>query len=53
MTECNRQPLLFSSLNRQKIQAGLTGGTLTSDGGGLLLREVNRQLGWSMRWRTA
>lgn len=45
MTECNRQPLLFSSLNRQKIQADFTGGTLTSDGGGLLLREVDRQLG--------
>ena len=45
MTECNRQPLLFSNLNRQKIQAHFTGGTLTSDAGALLLREVDRQLG--------
>lgn len=45
MTECNRQPLLFSSLGRKKIAADFTGGTLTSDGGGLLLREVDRRLG--------
>jgi len=45
VTECNRQPLLFSNLNRQKIQADFAGGTLTSDAGGLLLREVDRRLG--------
>ena len=45
MTDCNRQPLLFSSLGRQGIQADFAGGTLTSDAGGLLLREVDRQLG--------
>ncbi len=45
MTECNRQALLFSSLGRQEIRADFAGGTLTSDAGGLLLREVDRQLG--------
>ena len=45
MTECTRQPLLFSSLSRKKIAADFTGGTLTSDAGGLLLREVDRKLG--------
>ena len=45
MTDCNRQPLLFSSLGRQETQADFAGGTLTSDAGGLLLREVDRQLG--------
>jgi hypothetical protein len=45
MTECTRQPVLFSNLRRQKIQADFAGGTLTSDAGGLLLREVDRQLG--------
>ena len=45
MTDCNRQPVLFSSLGRQEVQADFAGGTLTSDGGGLLLREVDRQLG--------
>lgn len=45
MTECNRQRLLFSSLGRQQVQADFAGGTLTSDGGGLLLREVDRRCG--------
>ena len=44
MTDCNRQPLLFSSLDRQQIVADFDGGRLTSDGGGLLLREANRAL---------
>ncbi len=45
MTECNRPGLLFSSLGRQRIQADFAGGTLTSDAGGLLLREVDRRCG--------
>ena len=45
MTECNREPLLFSSLGRQQVQADFAGGTLTSDAGGLLLREVDRRCG--------
>ena len=45
MTDCNRQPVLFSSLGRQEVRADFAGGTLTSDAGGLLLREVDRQLG--------
>lgn len=45
MTECIRQPLLFSSVGRKKVAADFTGGTLTSDAGGLLLREVDCRLG--------
>ena len=45
MTECNRKPLSFSSLSRRKIQAAFDGGRLTSDAGGLLLREVDRRMG--------
>lgn len=45
MTECNRKPLQFSSLSRKKILADFNGGHLTSDGGALLLREVNRRTG--------
>ena len=45
MTECNRQPLLFSSLGRRQVQGDFAGGTLTSDAGGLLLREVDRCCG--------
>ena len=44
MTECNRGPLVFSNLSRRKICADFDGGRLTSDAGGLLLREVDRQL---------
>lgn len=49
MTECNREPLLFSSLNRQQIVADFDGGHLTSDGGGLLLREADRALHLTQR----
>jgi len=45
MTECNRLPLVFSSLNRRKMVADFQGGDLTSDGGLPLLREVDRRIG--------
>jgi hypothetical protein len=45
VTECNRKSLSFSTLGRQKIIANFEGGRLTSDAGGLLLREVDRHLG--------
>ena len=45
MTECNRKALAFSSLSRRKISADFDGGRLTSDAGGLLLREVDRRIG--------
>ena len=45
MTECNRGTLTFSSLSRRKISADFDGGRLTSDAGGLLLREVDRRIG--------
>ena len=45
MTECTRTPLRFSSVGRKKIVAEFTGGDLTSDGGLVLLREVDRRIG--------
>ena len=45
MTDCTTEPLTFSRLKRQNVQADFRGGRLTSDGGGLLLREVDRALG--------
>lgn len=45
MTECNHTSLGFSSLFRRKISADFDGGRLTSDAGGLLLREVDRRVG--------
>ena len=59
MTKCTGKPLLFSSLRRQKVVADFTGGRLTSDAGGLLLREVDRRCGltaalvWFSRSRSA
>ncbi len=56
MAECNRNAgvvsscssgsaLVFSKLGRRAIVGDFDGGRLTSDAGGLLLREVDRRLG--------
>jgi len=45
MTECHGQKLFFSPLGRKQVGADFSGGTLTSDAGGLLLREAERRLG--------
>ena len=45
MTERTSKPLSFSSLNRRSLEADFSGGSLTSDAGALLLREVDRRLG--------
>lgn len=41
-TECTSDSLLFQEANGRAVVAQFTGGTLTSDGGALLLREVER-----------
>jgi hypothetical protein len=45
MTECTRTPLIFSSLGRRRMEADFSGGTLTTDAGALLLREIDHRLG--------
>src|SRR6516225_6115356 len=45
MTDCNRQPLTFSSLGPKSVVADFLGGRLTSDAGALLLREVGQRTG--------
>jgi hypothetical protein len=45
MTDCTTQSLLFASLDRRQIVADFNGGDITSDGGLLLLREVDRKIG--------
>lgn len=45
MTKCNRQGLLFQDLGRRKVVASFDGGTITSDAGGLLLREIDMRSG--------
>jgi hypothetical protein len=44
-TECNPNPLDFHGLGRREIVARFDGGQISSDGGGLLLREVDRRTG--------
>ena len=48
-TDCKSQPLLFQDLGPRKVVADFSGGTLSSDGGVLLLRQVDRGLGLSLQ----
>ena len=42
-TECSGQALEFQGVGRRKVVARFDGGDITSDGGALLLREVEAQ----------
>jgi hypothetical protein len=44
-TDCKEQPLWFQDLGSRKVAADFSGGTLSSDGGALLLRQVDVNLG--------
>ncbi|MCG8371351.1 MAG: transposase, partial [Proteobacteria bacterium] len=44
-TECTPEQLDFHALGRREVVGRFDGGRLTSDGGGLLLREGDRRLG--------
>lgn len=44
-TECNPEQLEFHALGRRDVIGRFDGGRITSDGGGLLLREVDKRLG--------
>jgi hypothetical protein len=43
--ECKQFDLKFHPLKRREIRARFDGGAITSDGGGLLLREVEKRIG--------
>jgi hypothetical protein len=45
MSDCNREPVTFSSLGCKSVVADFLGGRLTSDAGALLLREVGQGIG--------
>jgi hypothetical protein len=53
-TECKNQPLLFQDLGSRKVVVDFSGGHLSSDGGGLLLRQIDRGLGenWLLAFMT-
>jgi hypothetical protein len=44
MTECTQSEFGFAAHGSRRVVAGFDGGTITTDGGGLLLRETDRQL---------
>src|SRR5215469_9435744 len=43
ITECNQDFFRFHPLNQREIRGRFDGGAITSDGGGLLLREVEKR----------
>ena len=44
-TECKPEQLEYQSLGRREVIGRFDGGRITSDGGGLLLREVDQRIG--------
>ena len=44
-TECSGQRLLFQAHGTREVVAAFNGGAITSDAGGLLLREVDQRFG--------
>ena len=44
MTQCNHGAMKFSSC-RRRVRVDFSGGSISSNGGALLLREVDRKLG--------
>ena len=45
MPDCAQTSLNFPSFDRRKIEANFTGGTVSSDGGLMLLRQADRRIG--------
>jgi len=45
MTECNQTPFHFANLFQREVVAGFDGGTITSEAGSLLLRQVEQRTG--------
>jgi hypothetical protein len=45
MTDCREQCWLFQDLGKRKVEVDFGGGYLSSDGGGLILRELERHSG--------
>ena len=43
MTDCISKTLNFPALKNRKVEASFSGGSITSDGGSLLLRQVEQK----------
>ncbi len=44
MTECNQETFAFTAHFSRRVEADFTAGQVSSDGGALLLREVDRKI---------
>ena len=44
MTECKQETFGFTAYFSRRVEAGFTAGRVSSDGGSLLLREVDRKI---------
>ena len=44
MTECNQEAFAFTAHFSRRVEAGFTGGQVSSDGGALLLRQTDRKI---------
>ena len=44
MTECSQESFSFTAHFSRRVEAGFTAGQVSSDGGALLLREVDRKV---------
>ena len=53
MTVCNTKIIEYSRCKRRKVQAEFNGGDITSDGGVMLLREIDRRLQLTQRLAAA
>lgn len=47
MPNCTGQQMLFGRVGRREIEANFGGGALSSDGGVMLVRQVDRKIGLS------
>ena len=53
MTKCNHESFSFSNCRKRQIRVNFAGGFLSSNVGALLLREVDRRMGLTMRVASA
>ena len=49
MTKCNHETLSFSRCRRRRLRVNFSGGSISSNGGALLSRELDRHMGLSAR----
>ena len=49
VTECNHEAFAFSNCRKRQVRGNFAGGCISSNGGALLLREVDRRIGLTAR----